>query len=64
MLNTKLINARHECELTQKELAKKIGISERQYQRLEHGDSEGSLRNWKKISNVLKIPIEELISVN
>ena len=60
MQNNKLIIARHNCGLTQKELAKRIGISERQYQRLEYGKSDGSLKTWKILSDILKVSIEDL----
>lgn len=61
MQNNKLIMARNNCKFTQKELAKMIGISVRQYQRLEYGESEGSLKIWKKISKFLNVSIENLI---
>ena len=39
--------------LTQEELANKLGISTRQYQRLEAGTSDGSIKTWLKLKDIL-----------
>lgn len=56
-----LVNSRIEKELTQAELSKLIKTSERNYQYLEAGTSNGSLNLWKKISLVLHKDIDYLI---
>ncbi len=39
---------------SQKELAEKIDISERQYQRIEAGTSDGSVALWQNLKAILK----------
>ncbi len=48
-----LIKLRRNKSLTQEELAKKLGVSTRQYQRLEAGTSNGSIEVWRKLKNIL-----------
>ncbi len=48
-----LINLRKKRGFKQKEIAKKLGISTRQYQRLETGNSNGSIEIWYKLKNIL-----------
>ncbi len=39
---------------SQKELAEKLDISERQYQRIEAGTSDGSVALWQNLKTILK----------
>ncbi len=39
---------------SQKELAEKLNISERQYQRLEAGTSDGSIALWQNLKIILQ----------
>lgn len=39
---------------SQKELAKKLDISERQYQRIEAGTSDGSVALWQNLKAILQ----------
>lgn len=39
---------------SQKELAEKLNISERQYQRLEAGTSNGSVALWQNLKTILQ----------
>ena len=48
-----LINARQNKNLTQVEVAKILEVSERQYQRLEAGTSDGSIKIWRKLKDIL-----------
>ena len=57
-----LIQARTDRQLTQVELSKLIGTSERNYQYIEAGTSNGSLSLWKKLSKVLGKDIDSLLS--
>jgi len=52
-MRTNLIKLRQCKNLTQVELAKKLEISERQYQNLEAGTSDGSIKIWYKLKNIL-----------
>lgn len=49
-----LISLRKKRGFSQKELAKKLNISERQYQRLEAGTSNGSLVIWQNLKTILQ----------
>ncbi len=60
MRNT-LKERREALHLTQKEIARMIGITDRQYQRIESGEQDGTLKVWIKLRDVLKTPIDNLI---
>lgn len=62
MLRINLINERKKKQLTQAETAKFAGISTRQYQSLEAGTSEGSIKVWKKLSDLFKQTIDYLLA--
>lgn len=47
--------------LTQKQFAEKLEITETQYQRIELGKSDGSIKLWIKIKSLLAQPIDYLI---
>ena len=48
-----LIKLRQNKNLTQVELAKKLEVSERQYRSLETGTSDGSIKIWRKLKDIL-----------
>ena len=60
MLNN-LVLKRKKSKLTQKELAELLGITERQYQNLEAGTSEGSVPLWKTLAQMLNCTIDHLL---
>lgn len=62
MLRINLINERKKKQLTQAETAEFAGISTRQYQSLEAGTSEGSIKVWKKLSDLFKQTIDYLLA--
>lgn len=49
-----LINARKSKDYTQLDLAIKLGITERHYQALEAGTSDGSIKIWCKLKQLLR----------
>ena len=49
-------------DLTQEELAEKVGISWRQLQRLEHNEENTRVSTFKKIVKALNISDEEILS--
>lgn len=55
-----LIEQREKCNLTQKEIAQKLGISERTYQRYESGEREGGIEFWVKLSELLGADILQI----
>jgi transcriptional regulator with XRE-family HTH domain len=56
-----LRRARQKRGRSQEEMSEIIGVSYRQYQKLEHGDRPLSMRNLFRISRRSKIPIKELV---
>lgn len=57
-MNANLISCRKESNMTQKEIAKKVGISERMYQCLEYGTRIGSVNTLLKIGKLFNKPID------
>jgi transcriptional regulator with XRE-family HTH domain len=56
-----LIKVRKGKSLTQKQVAEKIGICVRQYQKLEAGTSNGSVEIWCKLKDLFNKPIDCLL---
>ena len=54
-MRANLKKARMEAGLTQEQMAEKIDISHRQYQRLEAGKSNGVYRHWDALEDLLGI---------
>ena len=59
-----LKNERLKKELTQKELAKQLNISERYYQAIELGEQQGSIAVWDKLEDIFNIPQRQLRKLN
>jgi DNA-binding XRE family transcriptional regulator len=59
-MREELRQARLTANLTQKEIAKKLGICERMYQRLEECTSEGKISIWIKLSDMLGVDVREI----
>lgn len=55
-----LIRCREQRNLTQKEIAKKLGISERTYQRYESGERQGTIEFWVKLAELLGADILQI----
>lgn len=62
--NELIKNTRKANGLTQQELANEAGLSLRTVQRIEKGTEEISGFSLRQISNVLDIPLEQLIMQN
>lgn len=60
-MKVNLIKERKKASYTQKELAKILNISERQYQSLEAGTSEGSVPIWKTLAKMFGCTIDYLL---
>ena len=56
-----LYKTRKNMNLTQSELAAKLGIQTRQYQNLEAGTSGGRIAIWQKLKELLNKPIDFLL---
>lgn len=50
-----LKKARQEAGLTQKQVADKLGITVRSYQRIETGESEGKIKHWDMLEDLFNI---------
>lgn len=61
MLRQNLKDARTEKQYTQTEIAKCAGITVRQYQAIEAGTSDGSVKVWCKLKDLLNKPIDYLL---
>lgn len=57
-----LCEERKKCQYTQKEIAVLLGISERQYQNLEAGTSNGSVKTWQQLSRMFGRTIDYLLA--
>jgi len=55
MARENLKKARREAGMTQKEVAKYLGISERYYQHIEVGRRTGDFRLWDMLEDLFKI---------
>ena len=56
-----LIKARKKLGLTQLQVSEKVEISERHYQNLQAGTSNGSVEVWSKLKNLFNQPIDCLL---
>ena len=56
-----LIAEREQKRLTKSEVAKIVGITPRQYDRLEAGTSDGSVKVWQKLKDLFKTSIDTLL---
>ena len=61
MIRATLYAERKKNNLTQKEIAGKIGISKQQYSKIEKGEQNGSLGVWQKLAKVLNKSIDYLL---
>ncbi len=55
-----LKEARLLAGLTQKEVAKYLGIGERRYQDIEYGKTLGSIKHWDALEDLFQIPQRQL----
>lgn len=60
-MRTNLINERKKKKLTQTEIAKILGITDRQYARLEAGTSNGSIKVWQSLKDLFQKSIDYLL---
>lgn len=60
ILNTKLKEARKKADLTQVEIATKVGITGRSYQRIEKGVQDPKTSIAKLIAQALNSTVEDL----
>ena len=56
-----LKSARLKAELTQKDIAKKIGVHVNYYARVERGEEDPSLEVLKKLTKILKIKSSDIL---
>ena len=56
-----LINQRKDHHYTQGALAEILGITDRQYRRLEAGTSNGSMKIWQQLAKMFDTTIDHLL---
>lgn len=54
-MRVNLIEARKQKGFTQQEMAEKLGISERQYQRIESGKTNSTFQIWDSLEDMFQI---------
>lgn len=59
-----LRNARKEKSLSQQQVADKLDISLRQYQRIESGQSNGTFETWDSLEDLFNIHQRELREIS
>lgn len=63
MLNLENLRvARARMNITQEEVAKRAGIAQTHYSRIERGERDGSIKTLQRICKVLGVPIGELLA--
>ena len=62
VLRNNLKTERKKADLTQREVAKYLGITVRQYNAIETGTSDGSIKVWRKLSELFHKPIDYLLA--
>ena len=60
-MRNNLKSCREQKGYTQKQVAVMLQITERQYQRIEKGEQDGTIKLWVKIKQLLEQPIDNLI---
>lgn len=63
-IRNNLKSARLYKNLTQKEMAKILGISTNHYQAIELGSQQGSIAIWDKLEDLFNIPQRQLRELN
>ena len=62
MIGTKIKQLREDRKFSQDYMAKQIGVTQTVYSRIENNLSKVDIERLQAISNVLEVPIEELIT--
>lgn len=62
MLRNNLKQERKKTKQTQAEVAKHLNITVRQYSAIETGTSDGSVKVWRKVSELFHKPIDYLLA--
>lgn len=60
-MKNNLKKIREQQKLTQVDVAKALNITERHYQNIESGNSNGSIVVWEKLSNLFGETIDKLL---
>ncbi|WP_157844665.1 helix-turn-helix transcriptional regulator [Chryseobacterium sp. Leaf201] len=60
MIKKKLLEKRRQKDITQEDLAFKLGMDTSSYNRRENGITKISRKEWEKIARELKVPVEEI----
>lgn len=61
LMRYKLMIAREQSEYSKEQVARALGVTVRHYNSLEAGTTDGSIKIWKRLSNLLNKPIDYLL---
>lgn len=62
-MNKELKILRVKNELTQEQMAKKLGLSHPNYQMIESGKRKGKISFWKKVYETFEVSAEEIVKI-
>lgn len=62
MITEKIRFLREQKKLRHEDMAERLGISQSSYSRLEKGDAKLDVERFKKIAEVLEVPVEDLLN--
>lgn len=63
-MQNRLKEIRKERNLTQKEFAEKLNISQQAISQYENGDREPKLETWQKLADFLDVPVDYLLGIS
>ena len=63
-MQNRLKELRHKKNLSQKDLAKKLNISQQAISLYEKGDREPKLETWQKLADFFNVPVDYLLGIS
>lgn len=63
-MKNRLKEIRKERNLTQKEFAEKLNISQQAISQYENGDREPKLETWQKLADFFNVPVDYLLGIS
>lgn len=63
-IGAKMKQARQDAEVTQKELAEKLGVHQKDISRWENGERTPALETFAKICRILKVSADDMLDID
>ena len=63
-IGAKMKQARQDAEVTQKELAEKLGVHQKDISRWENGERTPALETFAKICRILKVSVDDMLDID